>query len=94
MSLSQLNLHVFFKSISRQTFHRILCEKSTLLTFKPGQLVMPIHPRSPWNNNLFKKYALRQKSALEQLEKEKLELTELDIKQKKASSRAAFYEFS
>ena len=68
VTLSQLNLHLFFKSLSKQTFFKIINEKSSLITFRPGQLVMPIHPRSPWNNTYYKKYALKQQMALEQME--------------------------
>ena len=56
VTLSQLNLHLFFKTLSRQSFFKLINEKSRLVSFKPGQLVMPIHSRSPWNNMFFKRY--------------------------------------
>ena len=59
VALSQLNLHIFFKSLSKQTFFKIINEKSRIVKFHPGQLVLPIHHRSPWNNLLFKKYAAK-----------------------------------
>ena len=63
--LSQTNLHSFFQKISKQTFLRVISEKCKLIRFAPGQLVLPIHHRSPWNNNLYKKYAQKQLSVLE-----------------------------
>lgn len=65
VALSQLNLHVFFKSLSKQTFFKIINEKSRIVEFKKGQLVLPIHHRSPWNNELYRKYAAKQMSVLE-----------------------------
>lgn len=59
VALSQLNLHIFFRKLSKQTFFKIINEKSKMVKFKPGQLVLPIHHRSPWNNELYNKYAAR-----------------------------------
>ena len=39
-----------------------------MIRFKPGQLVMPIHPRSPWNNSIYQKNQQRQQVILEQME--------------------------
>ena len=61
-------MQFFFKKLSKQSFYRIINEKSKLVKFKPGQLVLPIHHRSPWNNELFNKYAAKQMSVLEQLD--------------------------
>ena len=93
VALSQLNLHVFFTTLSKQTFFKIINEKSKIMKFAPGQLVLPIHHRSPWNNELYKKYAAKQMSVLEQLETKNdlghggLTALALDNKKKNPSSR-------
>ena len=68
VSLSQMNLHKFFINLSKQTFYKLIFEKSRMVRFEPGQLVLPIHHRSPWCNNLYKKYAHKQMTILEQEE--------------------------
>ena len=58
VSLSQIGAskhNPFLRNLSKQTFQRLICEKSHLRKFKRGQLILPIHPRSPWNYTLFKK---------------------------------------
>ena len=65
VALSQLNLHKFFSNLSKQTFYKLIFEKSRMVCFAPGQLVLPIHHRSPWCNNLYKKYAHKQMTMLE-----------------------------
>lgn len=74
VQFSQLNLHTFFKEMSRQTFFKIINEKSRLVSFRPGQLVMPIHHRSPWTNELFKKYVSKQMTVLEMENSSQLKL--------------------
>ena len=52
VSLSHLNMNEFFKMVSKQTLFNIMYEKCITVQFEPGQLVMPIHSRSPWNIKL------------------------------------------
>jgi len=68
VSLSQLNLNLFLRSLSKQTFYKILNEKSHMVLFRPGQLVMPINPGSPWNNNLYQTYKQMQQRMLDRVD--------------------------
>ena len=56
VALSQLNMNEFFKLVSRQTLFSIIYERSICVRFQPGQLVMPMHSRSPWNVQIYRMY--------------------------------------
>ena len=74
VALSQLNLNDFFKLISKQTLFSIIYERSVLVRFRPGELVLPIHSRSPWNVQVFKMYQSAQETIFE-LDHNKMNVT-------------------
>ena len=72
----------FFKLVSKQTLFNIIYEKSILVKFKPNQLVIPMHSRSPWNVQVYKIYQSAQETVFE-TDQNKMNVTENQLTEMK-----------
>ena len=82
VSLSHLNMNQLFKMVSKQTLFDVMYEKCFAVRFEPGQLVMPIHSRSPWNIEVFKMYQTAQEQVFE-VDQSKVNITQNQLQKNK-----------
>ena len=87
--MSFLNMNDFFKQLSKQTLYNIIYEKCIRVKYSPGQLVMPIHSRSPWNIKTFKMYQAAQEQNFES-DQNKMNVTQNQLLEKKKEQQADF----